>query len=146
MKTENGNWAWVARRVAYLAGVAVGVGLIASGRATQEQVDGWLPLVVEVLGALTSLGFAFAASRTGPHSDDSRPVLQIEDVEPLLDAVDAALQYAQAAPGRHRAPEVPPAPTEPPVAPTGPETGAPGTDEADPLQALRDAVQRGRIG
>ena len=138
------SWSWVARRVAYLVGVAVGVGLIASGRATQEQVDGWLPLVVEVLGALTSVGFAFAASRTGPHSDDSRPVLQIEDVEPLLDAVDAALQYAQTGGGLHRAPEVPPAPVEPPVPPTGPETGG-LTPQEEALQRLRDAVQRGRV-
>lgn len=138
------SWAWAARRAAYLVGVAVGVGLIASGRATQEQVDGWLPLVVEVLGALTSLGFAFAASRTGPHSDDSRPVVQIEDVEPLLDAVDAALQYAQTGAGRHRAPEVPPAPVVPPVAPTAPETGG-LTPQEEALQRLRDAVQRGRV-
>ena len=138
------SWSWVARRVAYLVGVAVGVGLIASGRATQEQVDGWLPLVVEVLGALTSLGFAFAASRTGPHSDDSRPVLQIEDVEPLLDALDAALQYAQTGGGRHLAPEVPPAPVVPPAAPTGPETGG-LTPQQEALQRLRDAVHRVRV-
>ena len=112
--------AWAVRRGVYLVGAAIGVGLVASGRVTQEQVDGWLPILVEVGGVLTTLGFAFAAWRTGPDSDNSRPVVDAEALGQVFDLLERMLGKATGAPNQ---------PGTPPVA--GPEP-SPGPVEGEP--------------
>ena len=114
--------AWVVRRGVYLVGAAIGVALVTSGRVTQEQVDGWLPLVVELGGVLTALGFAFAAWRTGPDSDNSRPVVDAEGLEQMFDLLELMLGKAAGAPNQ---------PETPPVAGPGPGDGPVG-GEPDP--------------
>lgn len=111
---------WVARRVVYLVGLVVGLVLVYSGRATQEQVDGWIPAVVEVGGYVVSLGFGLATWRTGPDSDNSVPVvvggaakvdMLMRNVEGLVDA----LQRLPVSPVPVPAPAPRPEPTPVPV-------------------------------
>lgn len=129
---EQVRWAWLARRVAYLVGAAVGVGLIASGRVTQDDVDGWLPLVAELAGAVVTVGFSFAAWRTGPNSDNSRPVIDADGLEQVFDLLERMLDKAAGAPNRPGTP--PPAAPEPSP---GPEEGGhdpiPSTGESASL-------------
>ena len=115
--TREAGIAWAVRRGVYLGGAAIGVALVASGRVTQEQVDGWLPLVVELGGVLTTLGFAFAAWRTGPDSDNSRPVVDAEALEQVFDLLERMLGKAASAPNP---------PETPPVAGPGPGDGPVG--------------------
>lgn len=124
---EQARWAWLARRVAYLGGAAVGMGLVASGRVTQDDVDGWLPLVAELAGAIVTVGFGFAAWRTGPHSDNSRPVIDADGLEQIFDLLERMIEKAGSTPNRPdmappAVPESPPAPEEGEPAP-GPSTG-----------------------
>lgn len=109
--TREAGIAWAVRRAVYLVGAAIGVALVASGRVTQEQVDGWLPLVVELGGVLTTLGFAFAAWRTGPDSDNSRPVVDAEGLEQIFDLLERILGKAASTPNP---------PVTPPIAGPGP--------------------------
>lgn len=126
---EQVTWAWLARRVAYLVGAAVGMGLIASGRVTQDDVDGWLPLVTELAGAVVTVGFSFAAWRTGPHSDNSRPVIDADGLEEVFDLLERMIEKAAGAPNRPGTP--PPAAPEPPPAPEEEERGpVPSTGES----------------
>ena len=129
---EQVRWAWLARRVAYLVGAAVGVGLIASGRVTQDDVDGWLPLVTELAGAVVTVGFSFAAWRTGPHSDNSRPVIDADGLEQVFDLLEQMVDKAAGAPNRPGTP--PPAVSEPSPAPVEGEHGpVPSTGESASL-------------
>lgn len=129
---EQVKWAWLARRVAYLVGAAVGMGLIASGRVTQDDVDGWLPLVTELAGAVVTVGFSFAAWRTGPHSDNSRPVIDADGLEEVFDLLERILDKAGGAPNRPGTP--PPAVPEPAPAPEEGESGpVPSTGESASL-------------
>lgn len=129
---EQVKWAWLARRVAYLVGAAVGVGLIASGRATQDDVDGWLPLVTELAGAVVTVGFSFAAWRTGPHSDNSRPVIDADGLEQVFDLLERLLDKGAGAPDRPGTP--PPAAPEPSPAPEeGERDPVPSTGESASL-------------
>lgn len=121
--------AWAVRRGVYLVGAAIGVALVASGRVTQEQVDGWLPLVVELGGALTALGFAFAAWRTGPDSDNSRPVVDAEGLEQIFDLLERMLGKAAGTPNP---------PVTPPIAGPGPSP-APEEGEPDPVPSPGDS-------
>lgn len=126
---EQVKWAWLARRVAYLVGAAVGVGLVASGRVTQDDVDGWLPLVTELAGAVVTVGFSFAAWRTGPHSDNSRPVIDADGLEEVFDLLERMIDKAAGAPNRPGTP--PPAVPEPSPAPEEGEGGpVPSTGES----------------
>ena len=118
---EQVKWAWLARRVAYLAGAVVGVGLIASGRVTQDDVDGWLPLVTELAGAVVTVGFGFAAWRTGPHSDNSRPVIDADGLEQVFDLLEQMVDKAAGGPNRPGTPPL--ADPEPSPAPVGGERG-----------------------
>ena len=118
---EQVKWAWLARRVAYLVGAAVGVGLVASGRVTQDDVDGWLPLVTELAGAVVTVGFSFAAWRTGPHSDNSRPVIDADALEEVFDLLEQMIDKAAGVPNRPGTP--PPAVPEPSPAPEEGERG-----------------------
>lgn len=147
--TEQGS-AWVVRRVVYLVGALIGAGLVASGRMTQEQVDGWLPAFVELGGALSALGFALAAWRTGPESDNSRPVIPAEVVEDVLGAVEHIVDRVVDAERPGSAPSRPgTAPTAPepgPVAPVeGDEVSTPenGVDAPDLLAYLREQITKG---
>ena len=116
--------AWAVRRGVYLVGAAIGVALVASGRVTQEQVDGWLPLVVELGGVLTTLGFAFAAWRTGPDSDNSRPVVDAEGLEQIFDLLERMLGKAAGAP---KPPVTPPPPAPEPGDDPVPSPGESGS-------------------
>lgn len=123
---EQARWAWLARRVAYLVGAAVGMGLVASGRVTQDDVDGWLPLVTELAGAIVTVGFSFAAWHTGPNSDNSRPVIDVDGLEQIFDLLEQMIEKAGSTPNRPdmappAVPEPPPAPEEGEPAP-GPST------------------------
>ena len=139
--SEQGS-SWVVRRVVYLVGVLVGAGLVASGRMTQDQVDGWLPAFVELGGALSALGFALAAWRTGPESDNSRPVIPAEVVEEVLGAVEHIVDRVIDAerPGS--------APSRPVTSPTAPEEGEAvptpenGVDAPDLLTYLRAEIAK----
>lgn len=113
---------WAVRRAVYLVGAAIGVALVASGRVTQEQVDGWLPLVAELGGVLTTLGFAFAAWRTGPDSDNSRPVIDAQELESLFDLLERMIGKADGTPNP---------PVTPPLADPEPGDGPVG-GEPDP--------------
>ena len=117
--------AWAVRRGVYLVGAAIGVALVASGRVTQEQVDGWLPLVVELGGVLTTLGFAFAAWRTGPDSDNSRPVVDARELEQIFDLLERMLGKAAGAPK--------PPVTPPPPAPEPGDGPVPSPGESESL-------------
>lgn len=129
---EQVKWAWLARRVAYLVGAAVGVGLVASGRVTQDDVDGWLPLVTELAGAVVTVGFSFAAWRTGPNSDNSRPVIDADGLEQVFDLLERMLDKAASTPNRPGTP--PPAAPEPAPAPEEGERGPiPSTGESASL-------------
>ena len=141
---EQVKWAWLARRGAYLVGAVVGVGLIASGRVTQDDVDGWLPLVTELAGAVVTVGFSFAAWRTGPHSDNSRPVIDADGLEQVLDLLERMLDKAAGAPSR---PVTGPTAPEPgPAAPAEGEavsTPENGMDAPDLLAYLRAQIAEG---
>ena len=133
--TREAGITWAVRRAVYLVGAAIGVALVASGRVTQEQVDGWLPLVVELGGVLTALGFAFAAWRTGPDSDNSRPVVDAEGLEQMFDLLERIVGQVSRRPG-----VVPPE-----SAVDGPETGGepepghnPGPGFPSPENAILD--------
>ena len=126
---EQVKWAWLARRVAYLVGAAVGVGLVASGRVTQDDVDGWLPLVTELAGAVVTVGFSFAAWRTGPHSDNSRPVIDADALEEVFDLLEQMIDKAAGVPDRPGT--APPAVPQPAPAPEEGERGpVPSTGES----------------
>lgn len=122
INSREASIAWAVRRAVYLVGAAIGVALVASGRVTQEQVDGWLPLVVELGGVLTTLGFAFAAWRTGPDSDNSRPVVDAQELESLFDLLERMIGKAAGTPN---------SPVTPPVAAPEPGDGPVG-GEPDP--------------
>lgn len=129
---EQVKLAWLARRVAYLVGAAVGVGLIASGRVTQDDVDGWLPLVTELAGAVVTVGFSFAAWRTGPNSDNSRPVIDADGLEEVFDLLEQMVEKVAGASNRPGTP--PPAVSEPSPAPVEGEGGpVPSTGESASL-------------
>lgn len=141
---EQVKWAWLARRGAYLVGAVVGVGLIASGRVTQDDVDGWLPLVTELAGAVVTVGFSFAAWRTGPNSDNSRPVIDADGLEQVFDLLEQMVDKAAGAPNRPGTP--PPAVSEPSPAPEeGDAVSTPenGIGEPDLLAYLRAKIAKG---
>ena len=141
---EQVRWAWLARRVAYLVGAAVGVGLIASGRVTQDDVDGWLPLVTELAGAIVTVGFSFAAWRTGPHSDNSRPVIDADGLEQVLDLLEQMLDKAASAPNRPGTPPLAaPEPSPAPVEGGAVSTPENGVGEPDLLAYLRAKIAKG---
>lgn len=132
---------WVARRVVYLVGLVVGLVLVYSGRATQEQVDGLIPVVVEVGGYVVSLGFGLATWRTGPNSDNSTPVvvdgeakvdMLLRNVEGLIDALQRVRVPSEPEP-------VPPPPPAPEPVPSPEEEKPPLT-----LEALRALIEQNR--
>lgn len=146
---------WVARRVVYLVGLVVGLVLVYSGRATQEQVDGWIPAVVEVGGYVVSLGFGLATWRTGPDSDNSVPVVVdgAAKVDVLLRNVDGlidVLQRLPVAPVPVPAPAPRPEPTPVPVPahPPAPEptpVPVPAPEQAQlTLDGLRALIEQNR--
>ena len=131
--TEQGS-AWAVRRVVYLVGALIGAGLVASGRMTQEQVEGWMPVFVELGGALSALGFALAAWRTGPESDNSRPVVPAEVVEEVLGAVEQIV-------GRVIDAERPGStPSRPVTGPTAPEPGPAAPSEGEAVSKPENGI------
>lgn len=81
------NRAWLVRRGIYAAGFAAGLIVVAIGRGTVAEVEGWAPLIEQVATLAAALASGFAAVKTGPDSDDRRPVVPAGELADLADAL-----------------------------------------------------------
>ena len=76
---------WVIRRAVYAAGFAAGLIVVALGRGTIAEVEGWAPMIEQAATLAAALASGFAAIKTGPDSDNTRPVVPAAE---LAEAVD----------------------------------------------------------
>lgn len=86
---------WVVRRAVYVAGFAAGLIVVALGRGTVAEVEGWAPMIEQAATLAAALASGFAAIKTGPDSDNARPVVPAAE---LAEAVDVLVPRLAVAP------------------------------------------------
>lgn len=86
---------WVIRRAVYVAGFAAGLIVVALGRGTIAEVEGWAPMIEQAATLAAALASGFAAIKTGPDSDNTRPVVPAAE---LAEAVDVLVPRLAVAP------------------------------------------------
>lgn len=80
--------AWAVRRAVYAAGFAVGLGVVVLGRGTVAEVEGWGPMIEQAATLAAAMASGFAAIKTGPDSDNARPVVPADKLAEVVDMIE----------------------------------------------------------
>ena len=136
---------WVIRRIVYLVGAVAGLVVVALGRGSIDDVESWAPTIEQIIGMITAITNGIAAAKTGPDSDNRRPVVPAEHLVEVVDRIVDGAERGVIGPAG-------------PMGPQGPAGSMPDLDEVadrvvdrlqqanppvtDALRQLRERIQR----